>query len=1162
MSNSPSDGSAWPSSLALHVDAVCNRFEAAWRAGGHPRIEAYLSDTPEPGRSELLRELLALELEYRRGRGDTPTPEEYHARFPGHDELVRNALAGARTTGLQVTGSGDAGARGAGAPCPTGGYEATDTTTGAPEREGSPGGAAGKRGRFTPLRQHAQGGLGTVSVAFDETLRRQVALKEIRPDRRGNAHLRRRFLTEAEITGQLEHPGVVPVYALEEDADGQPYYAMRFVQGRTLAEAIQAYHRQPTPLAFHALLKRFVDVCQTVAYAHSRGVIHRDLKPANVMLGDFGETLVVDWGLAKRVRGSPGTKAEEAPETARAGSDAGGASAEALTEAGQVLGTPAYMSPEQAEGQSDGVGPATDIYALGAILYEVLTGQPPYRGAGLGAVLTQVRRGSPPAPTHVRRGVPRALAAVCLKAMARSPADRYPGAGEVAREVERWLADQPVTAYREPLPVRLARWTRRHRTPVAVAGFVLLTLIGAAVIGGLVVNREQDRSRALAQVDALPNAAAASVPALLADLAAHRDTVRPGLLAKWQDPTLSHGQLLRVGLALADDAEVRAQLLTLAPTAADPHEVLLVRNALAPYAGEVTPLMWTLVAEPSMPPRERFCLLAILASMDPDSDRWPAQAANVVSALVRENVLFIGGWAEALRPVGGQLIPPLADVFRDANRPELERGLATGLLAEYAADQPEMLADLLTDADVKQFAVLYLRFKDQEDRGLRVLTGEVDRRVPEEATASDKERLAKRQANAAVALLRMGHAEKVWPLLKHSPDPTVRSYLIHRLGPLGADAGAIVEQLGREGDVTIQRALVLSLGPEEFGEQTWTLEGKQPLVEQLQGMYCTAPDPGLHAAAEWLLRQWKEEAWIRETDEALAADKDKRLQDIKHDLLQERENARPKWYVNGQGQTMVVIPSPGEFLMGSPVSGAGSLQRREQLHRRRIGYSYAIAAKPVTVEQFLRFREDEYSPEIAPTKDCPMHAVSWYMAAEYCNWLSKREGIPEGDWCYEPNKEGKYEDGMRLAPDYRKRTGYRLPTEAEWEYSCRAGASTSRYYGASEHLLTKYGWYWQNSRFRSWPVGSLKPNDLGLFDMHGNVWCWCQDLFKEYPETKGQEAADVMEDTLMVTNDQERVLRGGSFDRPPPFVRCAWRDWNHPWNRFSRLGFRATRTIR
>src|SRR5262249_27196013 len=292
-------------------------------------------------------ELLALELEYRLGNGDTPTPGEYSARFPAHTELVREVLSSvlARTS------------------CSTGGDGPADTGAGASragvpgDGDARPGRIAGRRGRFTSLRQHAQGGLGIVFLAFDETLRRQVALKEIRPDRRGNVHLRQRFLTEAEITGQLEHPGIVPVYALEEDDEGQPYYAMRFLQGCTLAEAIQAYHRQPNRLAFLDLLKRFLDVCQTIAYAHIRGIIHRDLKPANVMLGDFGEALVVDWGLAKRVGGSPGEAARREEEPALRGSDPRAGGTDAQTEAGQVLGTPAYMSPEQAEARAEGVGP-------------------------------------------------------------------------------------------------------------------------------------------------------------------------------------------------------------------------------------------------------------------------------------------------------------------------------------------------------------------------------------------------------------------------------------------------------------------------------------------------------------------------------------------------------------------------------------------------------------------------------------------------------------------------------------------------------------------------------------------------------------------------------------------------------------------------------------
>jgi formylglycine-generating enzyme required for sulfatase activity len=950
---------------------------------------------------------------------------------------------------------------------------------------------------------------------------------------------------------------------------------MRFIQGRTLSDAIQTHHRQPTALGLRQLLQRFIAVCQTVAYAHSKHVIHRDLKPDNVMLGDYGETLVVDWGLAKVIKGpgpessgpgEPGafaTGAEDSPagdglgQTVDCASAAAEGSKEPLTVAGQVLGTPAYMAPEQARGAT--LGPAADIYALGAVLYNLLTGKSPYQGRTALAVIQQVLAGPPPTPLTHRRGMPRALNAICLKAMGREADQRYATAAELARDVERWLADEPVTAYREPLPARLARWGRRHRTLVTATVLVLLTLIGAAVVGGLVVGREQERARVLAHADALPDAGAATVPALLSDLEAHRDVARRRLWARWQDPGLTNSQRLRLGLALADDAEVRAQLVALVRTADDPQEVLLARDALAPHAAVVAPLLWGPVAETATSRRERLRLLAILATLDPDNERWAAGAGDAVSALVRENVLHSGGWAEALRPVRGRLRPPLTRVFRDANRLDSERSLATVLLADYAADRPEELADLLMDADSRQFAVLFPKVQTHGRDSLLLLT--------REATEPDKERQARRQANAAVALLKMGQPGSVWPLLKHSKDPRVRSYLIHRLGPLGADAGAIVRQLGKEQDVTIQRALVLSLGPEEFGEEAWTPEAKKLLVEQLQEMYCTAADPGLHAAAEWLLKQWKKEVWLRQIDEGLVADKgqrDKRLERIREELRLAKEEAQPQWYVNGLGQTLVVIPGPVQFEMGSPSEEVGSLHPREQLHRRRIGRTFAIAAKPITVKQYLQFdrsKANDYSTELAPSEDCPMHSVSWYMAAAYCNWLSKQDGIPEEDWCYEPNK-GKYEDGMTLAPDYLKRTGYRLPTEAEWEYACRAGTITSRYCGETEQLLGKYGRYLRNSGDRSWPVGSLKPNDLGLFDMHGNLWAWCQERYREYPKSQGQEPIDDMDDSLVVDKDENRVLRGGAFDRPAVFVRSAHRDFNAPGSRFARLGFRVARTFR
>jgi WD40 repeat protein/serine/threonine protein kinase len=352
--------------------------------------------------------------------------------------------------------------------------------------------------RFQILRPHAEGGLGRVSIAVDREFNREVAFKEIKSQHRSSQDARQRFLLEAQVTGGLEHPGIVPVYGLGHFQDGSPFYAMRFIRGDSLKEAIDTFHQQRAEGAsdvsrqayahdvqFRELISRFIDVCFAMEYAHSRGVLHRDLKPGNIMLGKYGETLVVDWGLAKATTGtgdtvkSSGNLDQEAPLVPGSGGSA------TETQMGSALGTPQFMSPEQASGRMDELGPRTDVYSLGATLYQMLTGTEPISASTTGSeserlsvpeILKRAQKGQFPRPRSVNPDVPAGLEAICLKAMSRNPQDRYPSARALVSDLEAWMADEPVTAWVEPLSVRARRWVRGHQVTVGIAVTALLIL--------------------------------------------------------------------------------------------------------------------------------------------------------------------------------------------------------------------------------------------------------------------------------------------------------------------------------------------------------------------------------------------------------------------------------------------------------------------------------------------------------------------------------------------------------------------------------------------------------------------------------------------------------------------------------------------------------------
>ena len=345
------------------------------------------------------------------------------------------------------------------------------------------GGSTGDGQRFRLLRPHARGGLGEVFVALDAELHREVALKQMLEKHADDPVSRQRFVAEAEITGGLEHPGIVPVYGVGTTALGRPYYAMRFIKGDSLKEAIEHFHGDDAlkdnpgrrSLELRKLLRRFTDICNAIDYAHSRGVIHRDLKPANIILGKHGETLVVDWGLAKAIGRADPSVGEQTIAPSSSGSSE--------TLPGSALGTPAYMSPEQAGGDLARLGPRSDVYSLGATLYCLLTGKPPFEGDDIGAILRRVQAGDFRAPRELNPLLDEALEAVCLKAMATKPEDRYVSCRALADDVERWMADEPVAAWAEPWVRTLLRWLTRHRTGVTgVAAAVLAGVAGLAAV--------------------------------------------------------------------------------------------------------------------------------------------------------------------------------------------------------------------------------------------------------------------------------------------------------------------------------------------------------------------------------------------------------------------------------------------------------------------------------------------------------------------------------------------------------------------------------------------------------------------------------------------------------------------------------------------------------
>jgi serine/threonine protein kinase len=581
-----------------------------------------------------------------------------------------------------------------------------------------------------------------------------------------------------------------------------------------------------------------------------------------------------------------------------------------------------------------------------------------------------------------------------------------------------------------------------------------LTLILVVALIALAAREYHGRQKADALRGRLMTAGTSEILSVLAELRPYR---------RWVDPLLQDAlaearankdvkRQLRLSLALLPTGQEHAEYLFERFWDVDPREFRVLREVLSLRKEDISDRLWGILDDPESNSEKRFRAACALASYAPDDERWEQYSEEIVTRLVAENPLVLVHWKDALYPVKEYLLPKLITLLGQSWGEEAKRRTIAQLFGDYADGQPARY-----DALVDEFT-----------RGN-------DPAAKEGITAQ-----ARRRANIGATLIALGQGDRVWASLQHSDDPTVRSYLVEGIAQL-VDAEKIIERLHREKDVqrcdnepelSLRRALLLVLG--SFPADRMREPDQKKLVPFLVKLYQDDPDCGIHSAAEWVLRKWN---------------RTKELETLQSRLANGQRIGERRWYLTSEGQTLAIILARTEVWRGDENN------RRKE----RLGYDLAFATKEISVREFLRWKPDhEYDPAIVPTTDCPAIRVSFYQAAEFCNWLSKRDGIPEHQWCYIPNADGKYEEGMRIAPDFLQRTGYRLPTEAEWEAIATAGARTKLSCGNVDNdILVEYACYHHNSfgdlGQSTAPVGRYKPNDLGVFDMHGNVREWSQD---------------------------------------------------------------------
>jgi len=1007
----PIDESTWLRLEAFEkIDAISDSFESAWKNGNSPKVADYAVLIDKVDRADLLRELMIVAKQC-----DTRDKTKSRA---AQDLATLSLKSGKSETDIEFLESTEDPAN-------------LDLELELPIDFGD----------FILLELLGRGSFGHVYRAENTRTRNQVAIKIPHASLFSSSDEYRLFVREARNVARLSHPGVVKIYDVDY-VDKIPFLIMEYVEGKNLKEYLSTFAAF-TPRAAAQLV---VELARTVDHAHQNGVVHRDIKPSNILIETSASSVanntsppavrprLLDFGIAKL-----------------SGSNT------IVTQQGMVLGTPAYMSPEQARGNSNLSTNQSDIYSLGVILYELLTGTTPFRGETAN-ILAQVPNEEVPSIFQRFRGIPRNLAIICHQALRLEPKDRYATAADFANDLERWLNDEPILGK----PISVAEWAikkaRKNRIGVfasVVVSFVLATT-GAAVWS--FQKSQKERMTTFLEFNSKNELAANAA----------------GRLQDW---------IGKLPLSLTDQKSFLGGIAD-----AEPAQLLRIGNSLRKHSSAAIPFLSNAFISCDGNDALRFRVGCVCGVVDPIGFEDLGISKSLTKWLVDSSCFGdVDGWIELTSVFHQSLTKPLTEQFSmcgsNIQRTTI-RPLLVGLLKKSSS---ATTVDAMLPCDANELWEWKILLDRDLSESLRAIKEKRHSIETEFGMDQHGEAQAKAYANLLLMEYGLGAGDRVWPSLAIAPDPRLRTYFIHQIALTGFDLNTLVGRLSEESDASIQYALLAAISQcpkRSLGE---------PNVEKIEAWlldaYQSHPDCGVHGMCRWLLNAWGQAESLRQMDSQLS----------RQGIVEGRN-----WYVNRLGMQMLLVKEPVEFTMET----FASKPSKPSMIKHGIPWGFAIGLDEVTLGQYRQFDPTFLAPDekyfgLADQENdnaYPVTGISMVDALKFSRWLSSEQGFSE-----EQMSICNLVEDETVEVDYRKE-GYRLPTRGEWEYGCLATTKTDCSYG-TVHTPWQQDYAFNGEvRTATTPVGTRLPNTFGTFDGMANA--------SEFVSTKFEQSGKYPSDEL------------------------------------------------